>query len=209
MTIETASATKAASPATSNDSPSASSPNSTGPRNHPTASSAHAYPRAFDGSPFTIELAGSRATVGYEPGESATWMFGGNSNWRGPVWFPLNSLLIKSLRRFHRFSGADLTVELPTGSGHQADLAGVADQLSRRLIGLFCDDEHGRRPAFGTAERLQTDPTWHDRLLFSEYFHGDTGAGLGASHQTDWTGLVADLIVRRHAGPAADAPTDP
>ncbi len=148
--------------------------------------------------PFTLELAGSQASVGYEPGESTTGLFGGNSNWRGPVWFPVNQLVIESLRRYHRFLGDEWTVELPTGSGHQAPLGEVADELSRRLTALFLDDERGRRPAFGDATRLQEDPVWHDRLLFHEYFHGDTGAGLGASHQTGWTGLVIDLIIQRH-----------
>jgi hypothetical protein len=148
--------------------------------------------------PFTLELAGAAATVGYEPGESTTGLFGGNSNWRGPVWFPVNQLVIESLRRYHRFLGDGWTVELPTGSGHQAHLGEVADELSGRLIALFLDDEDGRRPAFGDAARLQQDPRWHGRLQFHEYFHGDTGAGLGASHQTGWTGLVIDLIIARH-----------
>lgn len=159
-----------------------------------------ALSRRHRDEPFTLELAGTHATVGYEPGESTAGLFGGNSNWRGPVWFPVNYLVIEALRRFHRFFGDEVTVELPTGSGQRVHLGAVADDLARRLVGLFLDDAQGRRPAFGEAERFQTDPAWHDRLLFSEYFHGDTGAGLGASHQTGWTGLVADLIVQRSAG---------
>ncbi|MGH8885939.1 MAG: MGH1-like glycoside hydrolase domain-containing protein [Egibacteraceae bacterium] len=147
--------------------------------------------------PFTIELAGVTASVGYEPGESTTGLFGGNSNWRGPVWFPVNYLLVEALGRFGRYYGDDFTVEHPTGSGRQLTLAEVADDLAGRLIGIFLDDEHGRRPVFGHYEKFQTDPAWHDLIPFHEYFHGDTGAGLGASHQTGWTGLVADLIMRR------------
>ena len=146
--------------------------------------------------PFTVDLAGMRYSVGYEPAESTTGLFGGNSNWRGPVWFPVNHLLVEAVERFARFYGDDVTVECPTGSGQQRTLGQVADELSGRLISTFLDDEDGRRPAFGTAEKLQRDPVLHDRLLFNEYFHGDTGAGLGASHQTGWTGLVAALIVR-------------
>ncbi len=145
--------------------------------------------------PYTIDLDGTSYRVDYEPGESRSGLFGGNSNWRGPVWFPVNYLAIEALRRFHRFLGDDFTVECPAGSGRWATLADVANLLSRRLVSLFEDDATGRRPAFGTSERLQTDPGWHDLLLFTEYFHGDSGAGLGATHQTGWTGLVADLIV--------------
>jgi len=147
--------------------------------------------------PFQIQLGGMTARVDYEPGESTTGLFGGNSNWRGPVWFPVNYLVIEALHRFHRFLGEGFTVEHPTGSGQKATLLEVADDLSRRLVSLFLRDGDGRRPAFGSMEKFQTDPAWHDALLFNEYFHGDTGAGLGASHQTGWTGLVADLIIRR------------
>jgi hypothetical protein len=151
--------------------------------------------------PFEIQLAGMTARVDYEPGESSTGLFGGNSNWRGPVWFPVNYLVIEAVRRFHRFLGDTVIVEHPTGSGNKATLQEVANDLSRRLISLFLDDASGRRPAFGSAEKFQTDPAWHDALLFNEYFHGDTGAGLGASHQTGWTGLVADLIIRSGSDP--------
>jgi hypothetical protein len=144
--------------------------------------------------PYVLELDGLRATIDYEPAESTTAMFGGNSNWRGPIWFPLNYLMIAALERYHRFFGDDFRVEYPTGSGARLTLAEIADDLRERLIGLFLVGPDGRRPCFGGVERLQQDPAWRDNLVFSEYFHGDNGAGLGASHQTGWTGLVADLI---------------
>jgi hypothetical protein len=149
--------------------------------------------------PFTIELGGQLDTVDYEPGESTTNLFGGNSNWRGPIWFPTNYLIIESLRRLHRFLGDGFTVECPTGSGRRLTLEGTAKEISRRLISIFLDGPDGRRPVFGSYEKFQTDPAWHDLIPFHEYFHGDTGQGLGASHQTGWTGLVADLITRRQA----------
>jgi hypothetical protein len=145
--------------------------------------------------PFTIELAGAAYSVDYEPGESASGLFGGNSNWRGPIWFPVNYLIIEALRRYANFYGRDLLVEHPTGSGTRIGLDQLADDLSRRLVSIFLDDERGRRPVFGDTELFQTDPAWHDLLPFHEYFHGDTGRGLGASHQTGWTGLIADLIL--------------
>jgi hypothetical protein len=121
-------------------------------------------------------------------------MFGGNSNWRGPIWFPINYLIIESLRKFHHYYGEGLTVECPTGSGREMTLAEVADDLSARLARLFVRDEGGRRPANGGRSIWQQDPHWRDLILFYEYFDGDTGVGLGASHQTGWTGLVAELI---------------
>ena len=139
-------------------------------------------------------------TVCYEPGESTTNLFGGNSNWRGPVWFPVNFLLIESLRKFYRYFGDDFKVECPTGSGTYLTLDEIACDLSRRLVRLFTLDGHGRRPVFGTSPR-QTDPQWRDYVLFYEYFNGDTGAGLGASHQTGWTGLVAMLIHQLMSAP--------
>jgi hypothetical protein len=145
--------------------------------------------------PLEVDVGGGIASVDYEPAESTSGLFGGNSNWRGPIWFPVNYLLIEALRRFDRYLRDGLVVEHPVGSGQKMTLWQVADELSRRLIGLFLDDEQGRRPAFGRAEKFQTDRGWHGSLLFNEYFHGDTGAGLGASHQTGWTGLVADLII--------------
>jgi hypothetical protein len=147
--------------------------------------------------PLVVDLGGVECRMDYEPGESTSGLFGGNSNWRGPVWFPLNYLAVEALRRFHRFVGDEFTVEHPVGSGRTLTLAEVADDLSTRLISLFLNDGSGRRPVFGDIDRLQTDAAWHDCIPFHEYFHGDTGAGLGASHQTGWTGLVAHLITSR------------
>ena len=138
-------------------------------------------------------------SVRYVPGEAESDMFGGNSNWRGPVWFPVNYLIIESLQRYHAYYGDSFTVEYPTGSGQLHTLAQVADALSARLARLFLKDENGRRPAFGTTETLQTDPHFRDHLLFHEYFHGDDGHGLGASHQTGWTGLVVRLLEKAGA----------
>jgi hypothetical protein len=148
-------------------------------------------------NPFRVTLGGTEFSVGYEPGESMTEVFGGNSNWRGPVWFPVNYLLIEALRRFNRFYGEDLQVQYPTGSGHRMSLGAIADDLSHRLVSLFLDDADGRRPVFGDVSLFQDDPAWHDLIPFHEYFHGDTGAGLGAAHQTGWTALVANLIMRK------------
>jgi hypothetical protein len=156
--------------------------------------------------PYTIDVEGYRATIDYEPAESTTPMFGGNSNWRGPVWFPVNYLVISALERYHQFFGDDFTVDYPAGSGRQCTLGQVAADLQDRLIGLFTCGSDGTRPCFGAAPLLRDDPAWRDNLIFSEYFHGDTGAGLGASHQTGWTGLIADIIRRRHgAAPSLGA----
>jgi len=146
--------------------------------------------------PLELDLGGVVARLDYEPAESTSALFGGNSNWRGPVWFPINYLLVEVLRTYHRYLGDDFQVECPTGSGRLLPLDGVADELAARLVAIFTDRD-GRRPVFGDYERFQTDPAWHDLIPFHEYFHGDTGAGLGASHQTGWTGLVADLVIRR------------
>ena len=135
-------------------------------------------------------------SVGYEPAESRTGMFGGNSNWRGPVWMPVNYLVLRNLQRYARSLGATAEIEYPTGSGHTQSLALCADDLRERLISLFRRGTDGRRPCNGWVAKLQDDPRWRDNIAFSEYFHGDNGAGLGASHQTGWTGLVADLICR-------------
>jgi hypothetical protein len=145
--------------------------------------------------PLEVDVGGVMARLDYEPAESRSGLFGGNSNWRGPVWFPVNYLLVEVLRVYHRYLGDEFQVECPTGSGRSMSLAGVADELSRRLISIFLD-KGGRRPVFGGYELFQRDPAWHGLIPFHEYFHGDTGAGLGASHQTGWTGLVADLILR-------------
>jgi hypothetical protein len=145
--------------------------------------------------PYVFYANGQESRVDYEPAESTSGLFGGNSNWRGPVWFPTNFLLIESLQKFHHYFGDSLKVECPTGSGRMQTLWEVAAEVSRRLTRIFLrGGSTGRRPAFGGIEKFQTDPHWRDLVLFYEYFHGDTGAGLGASHQTGWTGLVAKLI---------------
>ena len=144
--------------------------------------------------PYVLSVMGREHRVDYEPGESSTGLFGGNSNWRGPIWFPVNYLLIESLQKFHYFLGDHYAVEYPTGSGRTIPLNHVAAELSRRLTRLFLLDQHGRRPVFGGARKFQTDPLWRDAVPFHECFHGDNGAGIGASHQTGWTGLVAKLI---------------
>jgi Glycosyl hydrolase family 63 C-terminal domain len=148
--------------------------------------------------PYTIDVEGYQASIDYEPAESTTPLFGGNSNWRGPVWFPVNYLVVSVLQRYHEYFGEESTIEYPTGSGRQCTLGEVATDLQDRLISIFAAGPDGRRPCFGGVELLQDDPAWHDNLVFSEYFHGDNGAGLGASHQTGWTGLIADVIRRRH-----------
>ena len=135
------------------------------------------------------------ATIEYEPAESHTAMYGGNSNWRGPIWFPINYLVIRSLLQYDQFFGPEFTVEYPTGSGRKLALRDVADDLANRLISIWLPDPGGRRPVYGGVELLQTDPAWKDNLFFNEYFHGDNGAGLGATHQTGWTALVADLLL--------------
>jgi hypothetical protein len=152
---------------------------------------------AYRDDPFSVDLGGTAYSVGYDPGESTTGLFGGNSNWRGPVWFPVNFIVIEAIRRFARFFGDDFLVEYPTGSGSEITLGQVADALGQRLINIFVPGEDGRRPVFGAAEKFQTDPLWNRLIPFYEYFHGDSGCGLGASHQTGWTGIVADLIIRR------------
>jgi hypothetical protein len=144
--------------------------------------------------PFVLELDSQRFVLDYAPAESTTSLFGGNSNWRGPVWFPLNYLLIEALQKQHYFLGDAFKVECPTGSGNTMNLWQVTADLSYRLIGLFLRDGAGRRPVYGNYEKFQSDPHWRDLIPFHEYFHGDTGAGLGASHQTGWTGVVAKLI---------------
>ncbi len=146
--------------------------------------------------PYVLRVDGAEYRVDYEPGESRSGIFGGNSNWRGPVWYPINFLFIESLQKFHWNYGDDFKVECPTGSGQMMTLEQVADEISRRLVRLFLRDDNGRRAVHGDDERFRTDPNWRDFVLFYEYFHGDNGRGLGAAHQTGWTGLVAKMLQR-------------
>jgi hypothetical protein len=150
--------------------------------------------RAHKDHPCVLKSDGSEYRVNYEPGESETDLFGGNSNWRGPVWFPVNYLIIEALQKFHHYLGDEYKVECPARSGQMMTLWEVAAEISRRLSRLFLKDESGRRPAHGDSEPFRSDPNWNELVLFYEYFHGDNGAGLGASHQTGWTGLVAKLL---------------
>lgn len=150
--------------------------------------------RAHCDQPYRLYVNGSEHSVGYEPAESRTGVFGGNSNWRGPIWFPVNYLIIESLQKFHHYFGDDFKVECPTGSGQMMTLWEVATELSRRLISIFLPRNDGTRPVNGSNSEFAHDPHWRDLVLFYEYFHGDNGSGLGASHQTGWTGLVAKLI---------------
>src|SRR5882757_7040237 len=144
--------------------------------------------------PYTLNVMGTEHRVDYEPGETSTGLFGGNSNWRGPVWFPVNFLLVESLQKFHHYFGEEFKVEFPTGSGKMLTLWEVAGELSRRMTNIFLQDEKGRRPVYGHVEKFQTDPHWRDYVLFYEYFNGDTGAGVGANHHTGWTGIVTKLM---------------
>ena len=156
-----------------------------------------ALSKAHEAAPYVLQVNGARFSIGYEPGEGTSHAFGGNSNWRGPVWMPVNILLVDSLREFHRYYGDDFRVESPVGSGATMSLREVADMLATRLTGLFLRGPDGRRAFLGDDTLSQTDPEFRDHLLFHEYFHGDTGRGLGAAHQTGWTGCVALLL----AGP--------
>ncbi|MFB2897244.1 glucosidase [Aerosakkonemataceae cyanobacterium BLCC-F50] len=144
--------------------------------------------------PYVLHTNGNEFRVNYEPAESSSGLFGGNSNWRGPIWFPVNYLLIEALQKFHYYFGDNFQIECPTGSGNFMNLWEVASELSQRLTRIFETDSFGKRPVYGDTEKFQTDPHWRDLILFYEYFHGDNGAGIGASHQTGWTGLVAKLI---------------
>jgi hypothetical protein len=144
--------------------------------------------------PFVMQAGGREYRVGYLPAESDTGMFGGNSNWRGPIWMPVNTLIVRALLHYHGYYGDDFKVECPTGSGRHMTLYQVAEEISRRLSNIFLRDKDGRRPVFGGSRTFQQDPNWRDCLLFYEYFHGDNGAGLGASHQTGWTGVIARLM---------------
>ena len=145
--------------------------------------------------PLEVEVGGRVARLMYEPAESSTGLFGGNSNWRGPIWMPVNYLLVEALRVYHRYLGAEFKVECPTGSAKMLNLDEVADEIAGRLLSIFADRD-GRRAVFGSSEKFQRDPTWHGLIPFHEYFNGETGAGIGASHQTGWTGLVGDLVIR-------------
>ncbi len=147
--------------------------------------------------PYRLRVGDDDLTVRYQPAESDSGMFGGNSNWRGPVWFPVNHLIVESLRDFDAYYGADFTVECPTGSGVLLTLSEVADELCRRLVGLFRRDAEGHRPIHARRTLLQEDPHFREHVLFYEYFNGDTGEGLGASHQTGWTALVANMLSAR------------
>jgi hypothetical protein len=151
--------------------------------------------------PYAVTCHGTVLTVSYQPGESESGLFGGNSNWRGPVWIPVNYLIIESLQKFHHYYGDDFKVECPTGSGQFLTIGQVAEELSRRLTRIFLRDEDGRRPVLAYHAKLHGDPHFRDYVLFHEYFHGDTGRGVGASHQTGWTGLVAKLLQPRRPEP--------
>ncbi|HSC08892.1 MAG TPA: hypothetical protein VLD59_18860, partial [Steroidobacteraceae bacterium] len=167
-----------------------------------------ALSRVHAEQPYTFRVDGTVLTVRYQPAESDSGLFGGNSNWRGPIWFPVNYLLIESLQKFHHYYGEEFRIECPTGSGVYLSIEEVAAELSRRLTRIFLKDAQGARPLFAHHPRLQSDPHFRDYVLFYEYFHGDSGRGVGASHQTGWTGLVAKLLMprRRDAEVAIDVP---
>ena len=154
-----------------------------------------ALSKHYEKEPYTFAIDGITLTVNYTPGESDSGMFGGNSNWRGPVWMPINYMIILSLRRFYHYYSADFKVEYPTHSGQYYTLLEISNLLSTRLTNLFVKDDSGKRKVFGDNEKFQTNPHFKDYLLFHEYFHGDTGKGLGAAHQTGWTALVANLLM--------------
>jgi hypothetical protein len=153
-----------------------------------------ALSREYRDHPCEFDYHAQLCQMNYQPTESESGLFGGNSNWRGPFWVPVNFLLVESLRRFHLYYGDTFTIECPTGSGQRLALDGVADLLCRQLTDLFFRGDNGRRPVFSDCAKVQTDPHFRDLILFHEYFAGDAGMGLGAAHQTGWTGLVANLI---------------
>ena len=157
--------------------------------------------KVHEKQPFVLHAGGQEHRVSYLPGESDSWMFGGNSNWRGPIWFPVNYLLVEALERYHRFYGDSFKVECPTGSGNLMNLRDVARELMSRQVKLFQRDKDDRRPCHGDDERFQKDPHWKDLILFYEYFHGESGKGLGASHQTGWTALAARLLEKLYQDP--------
>jgi hypothetical protein len=149
---------------------------------------------AYRDKPFVLSLDGCEHSISYEPSESRTGMFGGNSNWRGPIWFPINYLLIEALEKYHHFYRDDVQVECPVGSGKMVNLQQAALEIATRLSRLFTKDEGGRRACYGEDPRFETDPHWRDHIQFHEYFQGDTGRGLGASHQTGWTALITRCV---------------
>jgi hypothetical protein len=153
-----------------------------------------ALSKFHDKHPYVFHVGGQAHIVDYLPAESNTGMFGGNSNWRGPIWMPVNALLIRALLNFYAYYGDNFKIECPTGSGKLMNLFEVAKEISDRLTRIFLRDDAGHRPVYGGTKTFQEDPHWRDHILFYEYFHGDNGAGLGASHQTGWTGLVAKMI---------------
>jgi hypothetical protein len=144
--------------------------------------------------PYEFDVSGQAYRVGYLPAESDTGMFGGNSNWRGPIWMPVNMLILRALIQYYLYYGDNFKIECPTGSGRLMNLFEVSRELSARLARIFQRDAKGRRAVYGGTEKFQTDPNWRDYILFYEYFHGDNGAGLGASHQTGWTGVIARVM---------------
>jgi hypothetical protein len=157
-----------------------------------------ALSKVHEQQPCRLECGGTQHEVRYWPAESHTRLFGGNSNWRGPIWLPVNFLIIESLQKFHHYYGDDFKVECPTGSGKFMTINEVADELSHRLAKLFLKGRDGQRPVLKYHPKLAADPHFKDYVLFHEYFHGDTGRGVGASHQTGWTGLIAKLLQKRH-----------
>lgn len=167
--------------------------------------------KVHDAHPYEIDVQGMTHRVDYVPAEGNTGLFGGNSNWRGPIWFPINYLVLEALERYHHFYGDDLKVECPVGSGRLLTLQQVAQELEQRLARIFLPDASGHRPCHGGETRYASDPHWKDLVLFHEYFHGDNGRGVGASHQTGWTALVLRCIedVARRRGEMAAAPKAP
>jgi hypothetical protein len=150
--------------------------------------------KCYEDKPFVFEHSGGKSSVDYLPAESNNGMFGGNSNWRGPIWMPVNALILRALYQFYQFYGDDFKIECPTGSGNMMTLYEVAIEINGRLSKIFLRDQKGRRAVYGGTEKFQNDPYWKDLILFHEYFHGENGAGLGASHQTGWTGVIASLM---------------
>jgi hypothetical protein len=163
--------------------------------------------RAHKDHPYALQVEGSKFQISYEPAESQTGTFGGNSNWRGPIWFPMNFLIVEALQRLDYYYGDSMTIEFPTGSGDRISLGEAAKHLSQRLTSIFLPDAEGCRPVYGDSQMYQHNPGFRNYVLFYEYFHGDTGRGLGASHQTGWTGLVAKLLQQSGALDHEDMPS--